>query len=118
MGEEKNLIINLTFDFSLSVIEYCELLEEKKKYVIARQLFKSGTSIGANVREAQHAESKADFMHKIKIAMKETEETIYWLDLCKSTPSYPDCDQLITKAKSIGNVISKIIITSKARHLK
>jgi len=118
MNEEKNLILDLTFEFSLLVIVYCELLEEKKKYVIARQLFKSGTSIGANVREAQHAESKADFMHKIKIAMKETEETLYWLDLCKSAPTYPNCEQLITKAKSISNVISKIIITSKARQSK
>jgi four helix bundle protein len=60
-----------TIAFSLEVIKYVELLEEKRKFVIANQLLKSGTSIGANVHEAQNAESKADFVHKFKIAAKE-----------------------------------------------
>ena len=59
-----------------------ESLEEQRKYVIARQLLRSGTSIGANVHEAQNAESKSDFIHKFKIAAKEVEETKYWLLLC------------------------------------
>ncbi|MCX6199569.1 MAG: four helix bundle protein, partial [Bacteroidetes bacterium] len=62
-----NLIVDLTFEFSLKIIEYSELLEVKRRFNIANQLFRSGTSIGANVREAQNAESKADFIHKIKI---------------------------------------------------
>src|ERR1700741_2948523 len=79
---ESNPILKHTLDFSLMVIEYCELLEADKKYVIARQLLKSGTSIGANSMEAQNAESKPDFIHKIKIAAKEADETQYWLLLC------------------------------------
>ena len=76
MGEEKkNLIVELTFQFSLDIIVYTELLESKRKYNMANQLFNSGTSIGANVRESQHAESKKDFIHKLKIAGKEAEET-------------------------------------------
>ena len=57
-------------------------LEELKKYVISNQLLKSGTSVGANVREAQNCESKADFIHKFKIAAKDADETEYWLLLC------------------------------------
>jgi len=72
--DKDNLIVKLSFEFALEIIEYSELLEEHKKYVISRQLLKSGTSIGANVREAQNEESKADFIHKMKIASKEADE--------------------------------------------
>ncbi len=72
--DKDNIIVDLTFKFSLAIIDYCEQLESKKKYIIARQLLKSGTSIGANTREAQNAESKADFIHKFKIAAKEADE--------------------------------------------
>ncbi len=67
-NNQPNLILELTFQFSLDIIEFCEVLEVKRKYVIANQLLKSGTSIGANAREAQGAESRADFVHKLKIA--------------------------------------------------
>ena len=87
--ETGNRIIDLTFSFALDIIEFSELLEENKKYVIARQLLKSGTSIGANTRERQNCESKADFIHKFKIAAKEADETEYWLLLCKYAKSYP-----------------------------
>ena len=81
--DKDNLIVDLTFKFSLAILDYCEQLENKKKYIVARQLLKSGTSIGANTREAQNAESKADFIHNFKIAAKEADETQYWLLLCK-----------------------------------
>ena len=84
-NKEKNVIVELTFDFALKIIKYIEKLEKDRKYIIARQLLKSGTSIGANVREAQNAESKADFIHKLKIAAKEADESEYWLLLCKSS---------------------------------
>lgn len=113
MEEKENVIVKLTFQFALDIIIYCEILQEQKKFVLANQLLKSGTSIGANVREAQNAESKADFIHKFKIAAKETEETIYWLELCKFSKSYPDCDLLIGQIENISMVINKIIITSK-----
>jgi four helix bundle protein len=80
--------------------------------VIANQLLKSGTSIGANVREAQNAESKADFVHKFKIAAKEIEETFYWLELCKYS-NYPTVNELILQLENISRIINKIIITSK-----
>ena len=72
--EKKNEVLDLSFEFALGVIQYCELLEAEKKYVLARQLLKSGTSIGANIREAQNAESETDFVHKMKIAAKVADE--------------------------------------------
>jgi four helix bundle protein len=87
----QNPIVKMTFDFALKIIAYAELLENQRKWVMANQLMKSGTSIGANVREAQNAESKADFVHKFKISAKEADETEYWLLLCNYSDSYPDC---------------------------
>ena len=72
----------LSFAFVLRIIKLCRFLEqEKKEYVLSRQLLKSGTSIGALVREAEHAESRADFIHKMSIGLKEANETMYWLEL-------------------------------------
>ena len=112
-NDRENLIVKLSLEFALEIIEYSELLEEQKKYVIARQLLKSGTSIGANVREAQNAESKADFIHKMKIAAKEADETEYWLTLCEMSKNYPSPDGLKEKLQSILNILSKIISSAK-----
>jgi four helix bundle protein len=113
--ENENLIVQLSLEFALEIIAYSEKLEDLKKYVIARQLLKSGTAIGANVREAQNAESKADFIHKMKIAAKEADESEYWLTLCELSGNYPKSGILKEKIHSIINVLSKIIITSKIR---
>ncbi|MFY9153801.1 MAG: four helix bundle protein [Prolixibacteraceae bacterium] len=113
-NDKDNLIVKLTLEFALDIIEYSELLEEHRKFVIARQVLKSGTSIGANVREAQNAESKADFIHKLKIAAKEADETEYWLMLCVLSKTYPKNEQLKEKLHSIINILSKIISTSKS----
>lgn len=112
---EENLIVKLSLDFAIDIVEYAELLDVNKKYVIARQLLKSGTSIGANIREAQNAESPLDFLHKLKIAAKEVEETDYWLLLCSYSKSYPDCGHLRTELVSIRNILNKIIITCKSK---
>ncbi len=112
-NDKENLIVKLSLDFALQIIEFSEHLEENRKYVIARQILKSGTSIGANVREAQNAESKADFIHKLKIAAKEADETAYWLELCRKSDSYPSDSQLETDLLSIVKVLSKIIGSSK-----
>ena len=113
MEVKENVIIKLTFQFALDIIKYSEALQEEKKFVIANQLLKSGTSIGANIREAQNAESKADYIHKFKIAAKEIEETIYWLELCKFSNNYPKVDDLIEQVNNISRIVNKIIITSK-----
>lgn len=87
-NEKENLIVDLTFSFALKIIEFTELLESNKKFVVAKQLLRSGTSIGANVWESQSAESRADFIHKLKISAKELSETEYWLKLCEMSKSY------------------------------
>lgn len=84
IAASENIILNKTIEFSLAVIEYVELIESGRKYVVANQLLKSGASIGANVYEAQNAESKIDFIHKFKTAAKAVEETKYWLVLCQN----------------------------------
>ncbi|MGV3538974.1 MAG: four helix bundle protein [Rufibacter sp.] len=110
-----NLILELTLEFAVAIILYAEELEAKRKFVLANQLLKSGTSIGANVREAQNAESKADFIHKFKIAAKEVDETEYWLLLCQRVPSYPSPEHLQKDLAPIKKIISKIIISSKSK---
>jgi len=114
-NDKENLIVKLSLDFALEIIEFSELLEEHKKFIIARQILRSGTSIGANIREAQNAESKPDFIHKMKIAAKEADETEYWLYLCELSKNYPYDKNLKEKLQSIINIISKIISTSKSK---
>lgn len=112
---EQNPILKLSFDFALMIIEYTEILEQHKKFVISKQLLKSGTSIGANAKEAQNAESKADFIHKMKIACKEAEETQYWLFLCNQLTNYPNCENLINKLEEVSKVLNAIISSSKKK---
>lgn len=112
--EKDNLIVDLTFEFALKVIELAELLESERKFVVANQLLKSGTSIGANVWEAQSAESRADFVHKLKIASKEAHETDYWLKLCDKSQLYPETKELQDEILSIKKVLGKIITSSKS----
>lgn len=68
--EKENIIVSKTIDFSLDIISFCEILEQNRKFVIANQLLKSRTGIGANILEAQNAESRAIFIHKIKKPQK------------------------------------------------
>lgn len=111
---KENLIVTLTFQFSLDVVTFVEMLEANRKYAVANQLIRSGTSIGANVREAQNAESRADFINKLKIAAKEAEETDYWLEICQQSKSYPNCEELLAQVLSIKKILSKIIASSKS----
>ena len=115
--EKSNLIVDLAFKFSLDIVIYTEQLEKLKKYNLSNQLFRSGTSVGANINESQHAESKADFIHKLKISAKEAEETKYWLLLCQHSENYPNCNNLLTQIESIIKVLSKIISSSKNQKL-
>ena len=113
-GYERNPLVKHSIEFSIMVINYVTLLESNRKYVIAKQVLRSATSIGASVMEAQSAESKADFIHKLKIAAKEADESEYWLLLCKQSKNYPDSSNLLNKTESIIKVLSKIISSSKS----
>ncbi|HTN08960.1 four helix bundle protein [Agriterribacter sp.] len=78
-------------------------------------MLKSGTSIGANIFEAQHAESRGDFIHKMKIAIKEANETLYWLVIGERSESYPKNSSLKPLAEELIRIISKIILSGKSR---
>ncbi|NDV59699.1 four helix bundle protein [Bacteroides sp. 519] len=108
-----NIILDKSFLFALTIIKYTEELEKRRKFVLANQLLKSGTSVGANVREAQNCESRADFIHKLKIAAKEADETEYWLLLCKHSEDYPFEETLLTDIKELQKIINSIIKTAK-----
>lgn len=113
-NDKPNLIVDLSFNFALKIIAFSETLEAKGKRVVANQLLRSGTSIGANISEAQNSESKKDFIHKLKIAAKEADETMFWLKICEKAESYPFEESLTLDLTSIIKVISKIISSSKA----
>ena len=108
-----NRIVDLSFEFALKIISFTEELERLKKYAIANQLLRSGTSIGANIREAQNCESKADFIHKCKISAKEANETEYWLLLCKYSENYPFREDMLENIMEIQRIINSIIYSAK-----
>jgi len=111
--ETKNIIVERSLDFGVQIVKFCELLEGKRKYVVAKQLLRCGTSIGANVFEAQHPESNADFIHKMKLAVKEANETLYWLSICERSENYPVNSSLKKLVEEMIRIISKIIISSR-----
>jgi len=118
MNREKlgdNLIVRLTFDFALAVMLFCDKLYGTKKFVIASQLLRAALSIGANVREAQNSESIADFIHKMKLAGKEAEETEFYLLLIQRAYSYGQTKALLIDLTSINKILNKIISTTKAK---
>lgn len=113
---EKNPVLKLTVQFSLMIIEYCELLDIQKKYIISKQLLRSATSIGANSMEAQNAESKANFIHKMKIAAKEADETQYGLTLCEFGTSYSNCNSLWPKSEEVQKLLNAILGSAKRKN--
>jgi len=119
MNEKKeNVLKDKSFAFAIEIVMLCKKLsQEQKEFILSKQLIRSGTAIGALVREAQNAESRADFAHKLGIAQKECDETIYWLELLYETkyiddPDYTDAKQ---KAEELLRIIRSSILTIKQR---
>ncbi len=112
-GNKENIIVNKSFLFAVEIIKFCECLDNNRKFIVSNQLLRSGTSIGANIREAQNAESRADFIHKLKISAKECDETVYWLQLCQASENYPDSTTLLDDCRGLGLILSKIIGSTK-----
>jgi four helix bundle protein len=114
MGE--NVIQNKTFKFSVRIIKlYKYLCMNKREYILSRQVLRSGTSIGANVKEAIYAQSTKDFVSKFSIALKEASETEYWLDLLIAS-NYIEkekCKEIKAELLEINKIITSIIVTSK-----
>lgn len=105
----------MTYEFALNIIEFTDSMRETRRYVLADQLLKSGCSIGANVKEAQGAESRADFVHKMKVALKEAEETEYWLQLCEFSKVISKPGALMNEVEAIIKVLNKIVASTKRR---
>lgn len=107
-----NPILDKTFLFSLRVIPFSKVLRTAGWPDLARQLFRAGTAPGAYVNEAQHPESAADFIHKIKGALKEISEALYWLRLCQRSPDLPYQEGLIEDAIEIRRILKSILWTA------
>jgi four helix bundle protein len=114
---KENVVKIKSFSFAIRVVKlYQFLCEQKREFVISKQLLRSGTSVGAMIREAEHAESKLDFKHKMAIAQKEINETIYWLELLKETEylTSEQFESINTDATEIIKLITTIIKSTKA----
>ncbi len=109
---KRNLVLEKSIEFAIQVINYCDLLNSTKKSTIAKQLLRAGTAVGANIKEAQQAESRADFIHKIKIAAKEAEESEYWIILCNNADEYPKRLELSQTIRELIRLLSKILKTA------
>jgi len=112
-----NIIQDLSFNFAVRIVKfYKHLTESKKEYVLSKQILRSGTSIGANVKESIHAQSTADFINKLSIALKEADETEYWLELLHASDIINDEEfkSLSNDTKQIIGTIVKIIKKTKA----
>ncbi|MVM32761.1 four helix bundle protein [Spirosoma sp. HMF4905] len=115
--KKDNIVLDKSFRFAVRIIRlYQHLKETKKEYILSKQMLRSGTSVGANVREGNNAESKADFIHKLGIAQKETDETIYWLELLKETDylNQTEFNSIYGDADELLKLIRSIILTAKS----
>lgn len=110
---KENVILRKSFEFSIKIVAYTDELEQLRKYVFARQILRAGTSIGANIKEAQNAESKADFIHKFKIALKEADELEYWLLLCNYCKGFPSTNDLLRDLGDLIRIGNKVVASSK-----
>ena len=114
--KEENLIVDKSKSFAVRIIRlYQHLTSDKKEFVLSKQILRSGTSIGANVKEAARAQSKADFISKMQIALKEASETEHWIELLQETDYITEKagTSLISDCKELLKMITAIIKTAK-----
>lgn len=112
----KNIVKEKSYSFALKTIEiYKYITINKKEFVLSKQLLRSGTSVGANIRESTHAESRPDFIHKFAIAQKEINESIYWIELLKDSKYITEkqFQSLYSDALDLIRIITSILKTSK-----
>lgn len=114
----ESIIKRKSFDFAVRIINlYKTLTIDRKEFVLSKQILRSGTSIGANVREALNAQSTSDFIHKLSISQKECDETIYWLELLNASDfiSESEFNSLNNDAVELLKIIRSIILTTKQK---
>jgi len=112
-----NAVRDKSLVFAIEVVMLCKELQEKKEFILSKQLMRSGTAIGALVREAEQAESTKDFIHKLSIALKEANETDYWLEILVKTEfiSTSQFQQFDMNVKELIKLLTSIIKTSKSK---
>ena len=110
----KSKLIELSTDLAINITNLSQKLQQEKEFIISKQIGKSGTSIGANIREAQYAQSRLDFISKFKIALKEANETIYWLEILLKTGCIDNgvCKELTSKTSTIKFLLISSIKTA------
>ncbi len=114
----ENIVKSKSFAFALRVVKLCRYLNEtKREFVLSKQLLRSGTAIGALVREAEQAESKADFIHKMAIALKEANETDYWIELLVQSDylSQNEYESINPEVVELCKLLTSIIKSSKKK---
>ena len=116
-----NILKDKSFAFAVRIVNMCKFLSDnKKEFILNKQVLRSGTAIGALYREAEHAESKQDFIHKLSIAQKECNETIYWLNLLHDTDFISDIEfeSIAKDSKELLALLISSIKTAKKRNIK
>jgi len=114
----ESIVKNKSFELAVRGVNFYKwFVSEKKEFVISKQFLRSVTSVGANVREAVNAQSKPDFIHKLSIAQKECDESMYWLEILKETKyiSVIEFDSIHQQCNEVLKIIRSIIITSKKK---
>ena len=112
----ENIVATKSFHFSVRIVKLNRYLRDtKKEYTLSKQILRSGTSIGANIAEAQHAQSRADFSPKMNIALKESVETNYWLRLLHATDylSTSQFSSMISDCRELENILASIVKNTK-----
>ena len=112
----ESIIGKKSFEFAIRIVNfYKKFSSEKKEFILSKQILRSGTSIGANIREALNAQSKMDFIHKLSISQKECDESLYWLELLKDTKylSQEEFSPIHSQTTEVLKIIRSIILTSK-----
>ena len=115
--KKENVVMNKSYTFALRIIKlYKYLVTEKKEYVLSKQLLRSGTAIGALIKEGEHAQSKADFLNKMNIALKEANETEYWIELLRDSEYLSTTESLsiLDDTSELIRLLISIVKTTKA----
>lgn len=113
---DNNIIISKSYTFAIRIVNLYKMLSsEKKEYVLSKQLLRSGTAIGALVAEGKHAQSKADFLNKMNVSLKEANETLYWIELLKDTSflSLKEYESIVEDARELVKILASIVKTTK-----
>ena len=119
--KRENIVMDKSYAFALRVIKlYKHLISEKREFVLSKQLLRSGTAVGALIKESEHAQSKADFINKMNIALKEANETTYWLQLLKDSDyiNEKEFESIYSDSEELLKLLVSIVKTMKTKNGK